>query len=182
MGLVVPVSTHRPAISMARRVSIPTYYDGFGATKTSTLSRCWVWLRTPCSMPADAITAWPGPRTRSSLPTWHAHRQPQHLRQVQDGQVQARFDLAGRSFLIDVQAHVTEGAGRDHRIRAAFLGLLEIRTVHRQRDVLLLQNDREPAALDLPSIVHRLRSHRSDDLLQRGGIFGIVEAEIPRRP
>src|SRR3989338_7886396 len=111
-----------------------------------------------------------------------AQCEPHELGQVEDRHVEALAQLTLGALLVDVEAHVAEGARRDHAVGALALGLRGVAAAHRERHRFLLQDEREPAALDPAAVVDPLAAERGDDLLQRGRIVGVVEPQILRRP
>src|SRR3954462_12686954 len=105
---------------------------------------------------------------------------PDELGEVEDRHAQLHGGLPGGLALPGVEREVAERARRHHRVRPRLLGLRQRLDQLAQRHLLAGEDDREPAALDLRRVVHRLGSARFDDALERLRPVGVLEAEQAR--
>src|SRR5947209_15710520 len=80
-----------------------------------------------------------------------------------------------------VEREMAERAGRDHRVGAGLVGLLDRLDELAERRLLARLDAREAAALDLRRVVDRLAAAGLDDPLERPRAVGVLEALDLRR-
>lgn len=96
----------------------------------------------------------------------NSHCESEQLWQVEYGQIEGGLDGSSCPLLVNVQTHVAEGTGCDHKVGAVILGVLHICTGHGDRDRFFFKNDGEPAALRSARIGDRLPADCAYDLFQ----------------
>src|SRR6185436_621520 len=90
------------------------------------------------------------------------------------------MDRPTSPILIDIQTHVTERTGRDHKVGPLLLRVLHMCPCHCYSDGFFFKNDGKSAAFGPSGIGHRFAADGLDDSLERLRIFRIVKAKIPR--